>query len=142
MRALLWLRGFRGRNPLAEAADLALHLLEVRLWLAGAPITEHRARQRAVLDGVVYDVERELRPVRLQRPRRLRNGDEPARLDIAERARLVDNAIELLPVARRLVCKLKLADHFYPGWDIREIAWRVDEEAHLLALHGGRSLVS
>jgi len=143
MLSLLWLRGFRGRDRLAEAAELAKHLLEVCTWRAGGPLPEDWKALRPVLDSVVYLVERELMPRGPIKGRGRRPSICDSILDwLAEEElrHLAVAAVERLAVPQRLVCKLKHADAFYSRWEDGDLALRPDEMAHLLQVHRGRTL--
>jgi hypothetical protein len=146
MRTLLWLRGFRGRDRLAEAMELALHLLSVHVWGIGAPLPEDWRRLRPVLDHVVYLVVRELRQSRVVRfdggwpPEDADGLDDQAGGE--ELACWAIEAVERLEPRWRLVCKLKHAGLFYPAWEGGRVAWRRDEAEYLIGRHRGRSLTT
>ncbi len=143
MRALLWRRGFRGRQRLAEAVERAKQLFEERMWLVNGPLPADWPTLRPVLDAIVYAVECELMPRKPIKRRGWRPSGYYSILDLLaeeELRRLAVAAVEQLAAPQRLVCKLKHADVFYGRWEDGELAFRPDEAEHVLEVHPGRSL--
>jgi hypothetical protein len=143
MRKLLWRRGFRGRSRLAEAEEMALHLLTLAVWRNGGRLPEDWRVLRPLLDKIVYRVERELKqaPAIVLGRRRSRRFDDILDLLVdKELTSLAIAMVERLAVRKRLICKLKHADAFYPRWAEGELGLRPDEKKYVRSIHGGRSL--
>ncbi len=143
LRRQLWKRGLRHPFRLHEAMEIAVQqfAIEFRKHEGDLP-TEWRA-WRVLLDRVVYQAMRELRPCgSLAVDLDLLKGsdDELGQAAARERARKLIEQVERLPVALRLVAKLKLADVFLPAWAVPGVPWESDEAAYLLKQHPGHSL--
>lgn len=138
LASLLHRRGLRHPVRVAEALELAEQLVVIEVWTRGGLPDEWHA-VRSLLDRGVYRALRELAPsgVSLARPDRIVAGG-PSYSGGGGRG--VEARIEDLPVARRLVAKLKCAGLLLPELPERSPRWRDDEAAYLLGRHPGRTL--
>ena len=134
MRLQLWRRGFRGRERLAEGLDLALHhlMIEVGIGDEAIPTDKRDWRDwRRILDRAVYRAMRELCSC----------GSAGVDIDSlagclptnrgaehADRINSLSRAVAALPVCKRLLLYLKLADAYLPDWESRGIVWTTEEK--------------
>jgi len=143
MRLQLWRRGFRGRARLAEGLDLALHHVMIEVGVGPESMPTDMRDWRRILDRAVYRAMREL------------CSCGSAELDIdslsgclpadggteqADRVNSLSRAVAALPVSKRLLLYLKLADSYVPNWESRGIVWTAEERDYLLSKHPDRSI--
>ncbi len=137
LRRQLRRRGLRHTGRLAEGLELALHLFSIEAWQTLAHQEDRRA-WRSLLDRIVHQALRELRPTA---PRSLDGKDMAGQPEArySEGVNLL-KAIERLPVPLRLVAKLKFAEVFYPRLRDGPPDWTWDEAEYLQELHPATAL--
>jgi hypothetical protein len=141
-------RGLVHRARRAEGWQLVRHLVAIEL-LSLANLPEGWPATRALLDRAVYRAVLELRPRLASLPESFEGPwardvpvEEGPGLEGWSPAAALRDLIERLPVAPRLLVKLKHAEVFWPDLPAGPSPWREDETSWLLERHRGRSLAS
>ena len=143
-------RGLKHPSRLVEGLEVAMQELAVQLLPDGRVPTDDQRACWATLDRAVHRALKEVRPratfaLNIEFLADLAEGRKNAvDTEVADAARAHIDALERevgrLPVAKRVLAKLKLACAFYPGWEWGEVSWEDDEVGYLLSLHPGRTL--
>ncbi len=142
LRRQLRRKGLRHPWRLQEGLEVALQHLE-DLRLDGDALPTDWIATRTLLDRAIYRTIRELRPCGgiVEDLDLLTVADDDGdRSSAQEWGRELIERVKRLPVAQRLIAKLKWADIFFPVDEDIDVAWESDEAEFLRRAHPGRTL--